>query len=96
MASRLTAKKRASQPPKSVSHGYGVYLIAKGPKWIRTEVARDRSGCTPRLRLGLAAAFCPIAGPQVRSAGHQSAFYPFYTADHTHFHKYRSSSNNQT
>jgi len=22
-------------------------LIAKGPKWIRTEVARDRSGCTP-------------------------------------------------
>jgi len=26
MAGWLAAKKRASQPPKSVSHGYGVYF----------------------------------------------------------------------
>jgi len=25
MASRLATKKHASQPPKSISHGYGVY-----------------------------------------------------------------------
>ena len=30
-----------------------------------------------RLRLGLAAAFYPIAGPQVWSAGKHSAFYPW-------------------